>query len=751
MTLRYFPILFTGLGFCLAGALLAANSLEEKYHAFDTNKDGLIAGEEINAAPVLKQLDLNGDGTLTKQEAVEGVKRLKSGASAEAKTGKKATRTDAAFGYLDKDRNGSLTAIELANNDLFEKLDVNKDGGITLAEALKVLGEFLPEGAKHPAATAEAGVKEDPTLKEQPQLLKPSEYGVGHLISDLNLKDAQGKKVKLSAVAGAKPLLIALFSSTCPMSKKFGPELARLEKEYAAKGFSIILLNTASDDKAEDVRGFTEAFQIVSPVLSDADGEALRALHATTTTETFLLDAARTLVYRGAINDQYGLGYSKDKPTRTYLRDALEATLRQEPPMVTATTAPGCALDVKKPDATTMNNQVTDKTSQPTQAVTYHREVSRIMQTNCVECHRKDGVAPFSLETKADLVENAGMIRKQVERGAMPPWFAAPQQGATGHIWSNDRSLTDKDKRDLLAWLDSDRAEGDAKEAPLPRKFWDLWTIGQPDVVLQIPQPIAIKAEGTMPYQHAIVTTNFAEDRWVQSYEIMPTARAVVHHVIVRVHPKGQRVTDRDEGGDGFWAAYVPGNASRVLGDGFAKKLPAGATLSFQIHYTPNGTATSDQIKIGLKFADKPPRYEVHVVAVAQHKFAIPAGAANHVVVAKQRAPLDMMFTAFMAHMHVRGKAFKYEITYPDGKNETLLDIPRYDFNWQLQYNYAQPKFIPRGSEMTATAVFDNSADNPANPDPTKIVRWGAQTYDEMMIGYIEHYTPLSPADLAAK
>ena len=201
---------------------------------------------------------------------------------------------------------------------------------------------------------------------------------------------------------------------------------------------------------------------------------------------------------------------------------------------------------------------------------------------------------------------------------------------------------------------------------------------------------------------------------------------------------------DRGEGAGGYWAAYVPGNASHRYAEGFAKKLPAGATLSFQIHYTPNGRATTDQLKLGLTFAKAPPRYAVHTAAVVNTRINIPSGAANHVEVAERTLPADVNITAYMAHMHVRGKAFKFEVTPPGGETEVLLDLPRYDFNWQLRYEYAQPKFLPRGSRVRITAVFDNSEDNPANPDATKNVRWGEQTYDEMMIGYFEYYTPIS-------
>jgi hypothetical protein len=298
----------------------------------------------------------------------------------------------------------------------------------------------------------------------------------------------------------------------------------------------------------------------------------------------------------------------------------------------------------------------------------------------------------------------------------------------------------------LLAWLASDRPKGDVADAPKPRQFPGEWSIGKPDAIIAATKPISIKAEGTMPYQHVTVTTDFPEDRWVRGYEILPKAREVVHHVIVSVYEKGRKVRGGgDEGTEGYWAAYVPGNTKQVYPDGFARKLPAGATVSFQIHYTPNGKAVQDTMRMGLLFAKEPPKYVVHTSALPNARINIPAGAANHVETAQRRLPADVNEMALMAHMHVRGKAFKFEAVSPDGKTETLLDIPRYDFNWQLRYDYAMPRFLPRGTTIKITAVFDNSAANPANPDPTKNVRWGQQTFDEMMIGYMEHYTPLNP------
>ncbi len=248
-----------------------------------------------------------------------------------------------------------------------------------------------------------------------------------------------------------------------------------------------------------------------------------------------------------------------------------------------------------------------------------------------------------------------------------------------------------------------------------------------------------------MPYQTLVAETKLTEDKWIQAYEVQPTAREVVHHVIIKVRQPGAKVSSKeaDDGADereGYFAIYVPGNDHAVFPKGFGKKIPAGATVSFQIHYTPNGKATTDQMQLGFVFAKEPPRHTIHVAGVASMNFSIPPGAPNHEVNARIQLPFDAMVTGFMPHSHLRGKAARYEATLPDGTKKLLLDVPRYDFNWQLHYQFAEPVRLPRGTTLTYTAWYDNSANNPANPDPTKTVGWGSQTFDEMMLGYVEYY-----------
>ncbi|WP_395744854.1 redoxin domain-containing protein [Prosthecobacter sp.] len=724
----------------LAGSVVALRAqsqqaeFDEKFKAFDQNSDGIISGEEMSAANYLPRLDLNKDGKLTREEALEAVQKMRKlagnvSAAADA-------LSEGVFRRMDKNSDGKLTPDELPNKKWFNNLDTNKDGSVTLDEAEKAIASLRKNGGIGSPAT-QSPVKpasEDPSFKEAPEFLKGSDHGVGRMVADTALKTLKGGEIKLSSAMGKNGLVIVLFSASCPISGKLAPEIARLEQDMKELGVGILLVNAPPGQKAEEAARFIAEHKLVSPVASDAAATLSQQLAATTTTEVFLLDAARTLVYRGALNDQYGLGYTKDKPQHHYLRDAVASMMKGEPPEVVATSAPGCALDLPKEKAVAAT------------AATYHRDIARILQANCVECHHKGGVGPFALDTYEDVIEHAGMIRKQVERGAMPPWFAAPLEGLSHSPWLNDRSLSGRDRAELLAWLNSDRAKGDLADAPRPRVFPGEWSIGKPDAIIAAARPVSVKAEGTMPYQHVTVTTDFPEDRWVRGYEILPSAREVVHHVIVSVHEKGSKVRGGgDEGSQGYWAAYVPGNTSQVYPEGFARKLPAGATVSFQIHYTPNGKAVEDTMRMGLLFSKTPPKYVIHTTGLANHRISIPPGKADHVEVAQRTLPVDVNVMAWMAHMHVRGKAFKFEVTLPGGKTETLLDIPKYDFNWQLRYDYAMPRFLPRGSTIKITAIYDNSSANPANPDPAKTVRWGQQTFDEMMIGYMEHYTPLTP------
>jgi thiol-disulfide isomerase/thioredoxin/Ca2+-binding EF-hand superfamily protein/mono/diheme cytochrome c family protein len=712
--------------------------LDDQFKKYDANADGkLSAAEAKPVAAYVSGADADHDGFITRDElqahfrgqggALQNVVRKALAAVSD-------TDIEQRFKEFDKNGDGKLVGEELSKARWLSRLSASADG-VTLEQVkafFATLNKAEPPASGKTAPPAYRPEKESP--RQEPKRLTASEAGVGRMIADVAFNDLDGKPHKLTEFTGGKATIIAVVSPSCPVSKRYLPALAQFVEEAKGKGASMLLVAPLAAETPEQLRTALAEAKLAVPCAYDPQGTLSAALGAGVTTDVLVLDAKRTLVYRGALDDQYGLGYSLEAPRHRYASDALAAALTGVALEVQATDAPGCVLDLSK--ATVAGNS----------DVTYHNRISRILQANCVECHRSGGVAPFGLETIEQVNAKAGMMRKMVERQLMPPWFAAPTAKGEHSPWKNDRSLSERDRTDLVAWLSNGRPAGDSKDAPLARTWPTDWQIGTPDAVFQIPSPIAVKATGTMPYQNVVVQTGLTEDKWVSALEVQPTAREVVHHVLVFVRGGGgavggRRIAEGDEGG-GFFAAYVPGNDHIILPEGFAKSLPAKATLVFQIHYTPNGTATQEQVKLGVRYSNKTPEHVIQVAGISNHRLSIPPGADNHPEAASLTVPREVTLVGFTPHMHVRGKAFRYELVLPGQEPRTLLDVPRYDFNWQLAYRYAEPITVPAGSEIRVTGWYDNSANNPANPDPAKTVHWGPQTTDEMMLGYVEYYVP---------
>lgn len=360
---------------------------------------------------------------------------------------------------------------------------------------------------------------------------------------------------------------------------------------------------------------------------------------------------------------------------------------------------------------------------------TYHDEVSRIVQANCVMCHRDGGIAPFSLESYAAVSRYAPMIDVMVSEGRMPPWFANPDYGH----WANDRSLSTADRETLLGWIAAGTPEGDPENAPPPAEFVEGWMLGEaPDVVIPLPEVQEIPAEGIVDYRYVYVKTDFPEDRWIQKAELRPTGNEVAHHSIVfQEGPDAER--------RGPWiAGWAPGVPPAIFPKGTGKLLPAGGWLMFQLHYTTMGSEATDRTELALVFAEETPERLVQTRQVGTTEFEIPPGAPNHEVVAELEFREHGEILSFLPHMHYRGKAFRYELVHEDGSQEILLDVPAYDFNWQLSYEPLEPIRVRPGMVLRARAWYDNSEANPANPDPTVTVRYGEQSFEEMMFGFFE-------------
>ncbi len=535
-----------------------------------------------------------------------------------------------------------------------------------------------------------------------------------------------GNPKLLSDLTAGKPLVVFFTSPSCPISKRLAPEQAAIEKAFAGKGVQFLFVNPSGADTPAELEAFATQNGFRAPLVHDSTGRMALALNGSTTTECFLLNATGKLIYHGAINDQYGIGTSLPKARNHFLRDAIKAMLSGSSVAKNQTEAPGCFLNT----SSAMLKQ---------QELTYHRDIAPIIKANCGSCHRTGGLAPFALDSYQAVASRSAMLKAVIESKVMPPWSASPPAIGDHSPWMNDRSLSPADHLALITWLSGSKLEGSApKEVSKPEPIPE-WNIGKPDLILQLPKPIKVQATGFMDYEELSIDPGVSDEKWISAVEIRPTDPSVVHHVLVWAIPKGQKF-DQALALSGFFAGYVPGNSYQIFPSGFAKKFPANSRIVLQIHYTPNGKATEDQLKLGLKFADKPPVHELKMTAALKLGIKIPPGAERHEEVAIRNIPVNAKITAFMPHMHVRGVGYRYELKAPDGSRKTLLDIPNYDFNWQHLYRYKEPMPVVAGSQIIATAWYDNSATNRANPDPTKTVRWGDQTFDEMMLGYIEYY-----------
>jgi hypothetical protein len=392
---------------------------------------------------------------------------------------------------------------------------------------------------------------------------------------------------------------------------------------------------------------------------------------------------------------------------------------------------------------------------------TFYRDVLLILQKHCQSCHRPGEIAAsLPLVTYEETRQWASGIRDATRSKAMPPWFADPCCGQ----FSNDPSLTAQEIAVLSRWADSGATAGDAHDAPPPPQWTNGWNISPPEVVINMPKPVEIPAQGDVEYAYEIVPTNFAEDKWVQMSEVRPSSREHVHHAVVYVRPPNSEWLRGAPMGVPFTASslrdehlrhqahetksdmllvYAPGSSPDRWPEGMAKFVPAHSDLVFQMHYTTNGHAASDQSSIGIVLAKRSPSQRVITLQLANDHdtIPIPPGAENYRVEVRGTLPNDCTLLSFFPHMHLRGKRFEYNIVREDKSIETLLRV-NYDFYWQLSYRLAEPRFLKAGTELQAIATYDNSRHNRHNPDPTAAVTWGDQTYNEMMVGFFDVAVP---------
>ncbi|MEI8017105.1 MAG: redoxin domain-containing protein [Schlesneria sp.] len=550
----------------------------------------------------------------------------------------------------------------------------------------------------------------------------------GRVIPEFQLIDAAGNVTKVAAQTKKQLTVVCFLGTECPLARYYGPRLSGIASEYASKNVRFIGVNSNSQDSLDDVAAFSKEFGISFPILKDPGNTIADLFGARHMAEVFLLDQSMIVRYCGRVDDQYQPGVIRGQPTRNDLRIALDQLLEGKTVSVSRTETTGCLIGrIKTPV----------KASESTAEVTFCKQVSRILNQHCVECHRPGEIGPFSLTDYDEITGWGETIIETVDAGRMPPWHANPKYGT----FHNSRQMPESDKQLLRDWVKGGMTYGEKSDLPKPQDYQSGWQLArQPDLVLKMrDRPFQVPATGTVEYQYFVVDPHFEEDRWVSGSQVIPENRPTVHHCIVFVRPPD----GTDVRGVGYLTGYVPGQRISSFPSGYARKVPAGSKFVFQMHYTPNGVEQTDLTQIGMTFIpESEVTHEVFTLIGIDQDFEIPPQVPDFPVHGKVGwFPKRAELLAIVPHMHVRGKGF--QVTSVAGEqSEILLDVPRYDFNWQHVYELSKPMKLDQIETLEFTARFDNSENNPANPDPSQTVTWGDQTWEEMAVAFFEVSEP---------
>jgi len=539
---------------------------------------------------------------------------------------------------------------------------------------------------------------------------------------DLRFKTLDGQSISLGESKGIT--VVAFLGNECPVARSYAARLETLSKEYLAKGVRIVGVNSNPHDSEAELQRFTKELSLSFDWIKDSDQAIARRFGATRTAEVVVLDAMHRIAYRGRVDDQFSPGVKRSAPSRPDLQMAIDELIANKSVSVSSTPPVGCLITFQKP--------ATQDTS-----ITFCKTIAPILYENCLECHRTGEIGPFDISNYDEVVGWAEMIVEVIDQKRMPPWHADPSHSS----FKNSRQMPPNSIATIREWLAAGMPFGDAKDLPIKPPVVAGWRLPkEPDqIVVMRPQPYPVPANGSVDYQYFVVDPGIKEDKWISAAQVIPGCPEVVHHAIVFIRPPdGENFT-----GIGWLTAYVPGQRAMEFPAGFARRVPAGSKFVFQMHYTPNGKEQLDQSRIGLNFIDEASvTNEVFTLAGIDQEFEIPPGATKHAVKAiVPRLPKDGILLAAMPHMHLRGKSFQIQTRKADLES-IILDVPHYDFNWQHTYEWSQPIALSGIDQLSFTATFDNSTENPFNPDPKEYVMWGDQTWEEMAVAFFEVARP---------
>lgn len=534
-------------------------------------------------------------------------------------------------------------------------------------------------------------------------LLSSHALAAADVADNFRLTDHVGVSHELYYLSDMKAVVLLAQGNGCDASRQAASAVQALQGKYEPQAVTFLAINSNLSDSLQAVDKEASQAGIKLPIMLDSAQLVGEALNLSRNGEVLVLNTKGWKVaYRGDAGGVAG---------------ALDAVIAGKPaPAATTAAAKGCAIKMPERDKRNAHTKIS-----------YEKEIAPLLLDKCVVCHREGGIGPWQM-TNYDMIRGfSPMIREVVRTQRMPPWHADPHFG----VFSNNRGLTPLQAKTLVHWIEAGSPRGNGTDPLLgQKKDWPTWSLGEPDLVVELP-PFTTPATGTIPYQNIKIDNPLDHDVWVRAVDFLPGQRAVLHHIIASA---GGEVR-----GNISLNNYVPGAEPLQVPKDNGILLPAKSKLHFQVHYTPNGQVLTDVTRMGLYFMKDAPKYNFRSLVFFNVKLKIPPNTKLHTEVAERKFDQDAVIYSLHPHAHFRGKSSSFVAHYPDGREETLINIPVYDFNWQSTYDLAKPLTVPAGTRIVYTQVFDNSVQNKANPDPNREVTWGEQTWEEMVFGVIRY------------
>jgi len=542
-------------------------------------------------------------------------------------------------------------------------------------------------------------------------------------VADFSLLDQHGKSHRLKYHKDASAIVLIVHGNGCQIVRSALADYRALRDDYAEHGVKVLMINSNLQDDRESIAKEAQEWGVDFPILDDPTQAIGRSLALTRTAEVLVINPKTwKIVYRGALNNRVDYERQKAMASERYVRDTLDAMIAGEVPAFSSVDSPGCLINFVERNGS---------------EISYSETIAPLLVENCTACHVEGGIAPWAMTEYRMILGFAPMIEEVLRTGRMPPWHVDPAVGE----WQHDGGLSDSDRATLLAWLEAGAPRGDGPDplqALKPREA--DWTLGEPDLILEVPA-FEVPANGIVDYQFPQVKNPLGRDAWVVAATIIPGDQRAVHHVLMGTVsekvPEGKE--DEDDIFENYIMGYAPGNESAHMPENTGVYVGADDWYSFQMHYTPYGKASTDITRVGLYFADEPPAQYFRQQVVVNPALHIPPRVAAHEEKAYFAFEHDAIIHNLTPHSHYRGRSSTFELVYPDGETELVLSVPAYDFNWQRTYIFAEPKAVPAGTRIVHRTIYDNSANNPGNPDPDASVFWGLQSEQEMLYGSVSY------------